>query len=128
MVTPTSLAPPSSAAALPNLPANRIVDVGGQRQERHKWIQCFAGTTTLFVERLLSGISDVTAIIWVVSTSGFDQRLREDNQSVRARPNVKHIAHASFAEPSKGVNQAVRGTLAQQVLPVSRPCHTLALL
>eukprot|EP00053_Salpingoeca_punica_P021504 m.213081 g.213081 ORF g.213081 m.213081 type:complete len:390 (-) comp22892_c0_seq1:346-1515(-) len=41
----------------------RIVDVGGQRQERPKWIQCF---------------SDVTAIIWVASSSGFDLFLRED--------------------------------------------------
>ncbi|VDN09709.1 unnamed protein product [Dibothriocephalus latus] len=41
----------------------RIFDVGGQRSERKKWIKCF---------------EDVTAIIFCVAMSEYDQVLRED--------------------------------------------------
>eukprot|EP00124_Ichthyophonus_hoferi_P002041 Ihof_evm1s126 gene=Ihof_evmTU1s126 len=40
-----------------------MFDVGGQRSERRKWIQCFA---------------DVTGIIFTVATSAYNQCLRED--------------------------------------------------
>lgn len=42
-----------------------MFDVGGQRDERRKWIQCF---------------NDVTAIIFVTACSGFNMTLREDNR------------------------------------------------
>lgn len=45
-----------------------IVDVGGQRSERRKWIHCF---------------EDVTAVIFVVGISEFDQRLYEDQETNR---------------------------------------------
>ena len=41
----------------------RIVDVGGQRSERKKWIHCF---------------EDVTAILFFVALSAYDMGLRED--------------------------------------------------
>lgn len=41
----------------------RMVDVGGQRSERKKWIHCF---------------EDVTAIIFMVAISEYDQVLFED--------------------------------------------------
>jgi len=44
----------------------RVVDVGGQRTERKKWIHCF---------------DDVTAIIFLVAISGYDQTLWEDNKT-----------------------------------------------
>lgn len=44
----------------------RMFDVGGQRSERRKWIQCF---------------DDVTAVIFVAALSGYDMKLFED-QSV----------------------------------------------
>jgi len=46
----------------------RVVDVGGQRSERRKWIHCF---------------DCVTAIIFCASLSGYDQVLREDRTQNR---------------------------------------------
>ncbi|KAI7891026.1 guanine nucleotide binding protein, alpha subunit [Mucor mucedo] len=44
----------------------RMFDVGGQRSERKKWIHCF---------------ENVTAILFVVAISGYDQCLIEDRNS-----------------------------------------------
>ncbi|CEP19125.1 hypothetical protein [Parasitella parasitica] len=44
----------------------RMFDVGGQRSERKKWIHCF---------------ENVTAILFVVAISGYDQCLVEDRDS-----------------------------------------------
>lgn len=46
----------------------RVFDVGGQRAERRKWIQCF---------------DDVTAIIFVSALSGYDMKLFEDETTNR---------------------------------------------
>lgn len=45
----------------------RVIDVGGQRSERKKWIHCF---------------DNVNAIIFISSLSEYDQTLREDNCTV----------------------------------------------
>ena len=45
----------------------RIVDVGGQRSERKKWIHCF---------------EDVTAILFFVALSAYDLGLREEQAIV----------------------------------------------
>ena len=45
-----------------------MFDVGGQRDERRKWIQVF---------------NDVTAIIFVVACSSYNMVLREDPTQVR---------------------------------------------
>lgn len=50
-----------------------MFDVGGQRDERRKWLQCF---------------NDVTAIIFVVSCSSYDIALREDNTQNRLRESI----------------------------------------
>jgi len=44
----------------------RIIDVGGQRSERKKWIHCFEG---------------VTAVLFVASISSYDQVLFEDTST-----------------------------------------------
>ena len=44
-----------------------MIDVGGQRSERKKWIHCF---------------EDVTALIFVVAINGFDMWLIEDESVV----------------------------------------------
>lgn len=49
------------------LAISRLFDVGGQRSERKKWIHCF---------------EDVTAIIFCVAMSEYDQVLHEDETTV----------------------------------------------
>ena len=50
-----------------------MFDVGGQRDERRKWIQCF---------------NDVTAIIFVTASSGYNLTLREDPTMNRLRESL----------------------------------------
>lgn len=52
----------------------RFVDVGGQRTQRQKWHQCFA---------------DVTAILFLASSSEYDEYLREDGQTNRLEESCK---------------------------------------
>lgn len=52
----------------------RMVDVGGQRNERKKWIHCF---------------QDVTAIIFVVAISEYDLKLEEDLVTNRMHESLK---------------------------------------
>jgi len=51
-----------------------MFDVGGQRDERRKWIQCF---------------NDVTAIIFVVACSSYNLVLREDTSQNRLRESLE---------------------------------------
>lgn len=51
----------------------RLVDVGGQRSERRKWIHCFSG---------------VTSIIFIVALSEYDQTLYEDRNQSRMRESM----------------------------------------
>ena len=46
-----------------------LVDVGGQRSERRKWIQCF---------------DNVTAVLFIISLSDFNQVLAEDEFTNRS--------------------------------------------
>eukprot|EP01083_Nonionella_stella_P278324 946471_1 len=51
----------------------QVLDVGGLRTERQKWIHCF---------------EDVTAVIFVAAISEFDQVLREDRFTNRLRESI----------------------------------------
>ncbi|GBP13829.1 G protein alpha o subunit [Eumeta japonica] len=53
---------------------SRLFDVGGQRSERKKWIHCF---------------EDVTAIIFCVAMSEYDQVLHEDETTNRMQESLK---------------------------------------
>ncbi|KAH0512877.1 Guanine nucleotide-binding protein G(olf) subunit alpha [Microtus ochrogaster] len=50
-----------------------MFDVGGQRDESRKWIQCF---------------NDVTAIIYVAACSSYNMVIREDNNTNRLRESL----------------------------------------
>lgn len=50
-----------------------MVDVGGQRSERRKWIHCFG---------------DVTAILFCVALSEYDQTLREEDTMNRMKESL----------------------------------------
>jgi len=52
----------------------RLIDVGGQRSERKKWISCF---------------QNLTAILFVVALSEYDQKLREDSDVNRMHESMK---------------------------------------
>lgn len=49
----------------------RMMDVGGQRSERKKWIHCFEG---------------VQCLLFMVALSGYDQCLVEDQSAVSSAP------------------------------------------
>jgi len=52
----------------------QMYDVGGQRNERKKWIHCF---------------DNVTAVLFVVALSEYDQKLLEDEEVNRMKEAVK---------------------------------------
>jgi hypothetical protein len=60
-----------------------MVDVGGQKSERRKWIHCF---------------QDVTSILFLVSLSGYDQCLVEDKDAV-SRKLISLLKSSSTHKP-----------------------------
>jgi len=61
-----------------------VVDVGGQRNERKKWIHCF---------------EDVTAVIFLAALSAYDQVLMEKDNVNRLNEAIalfEHIVNSSF--------------------------------
>lgn len=71
----------------------RMVDVGGQRSERRKWIHCF---------------ENVTSIIFLVALSEYDQILFESDNEVRIVRLKDSILNVAFSEPDGGVQGIVQ--------------------
>jgi len=68
-----------------------IVDVGGQRSERRKWIECFA---------------DVTGLIYVVSLIAYNQVLYEDESINRMKESMKLFKDTLMGESSQNFEEA----------------------
>ena len=78
---------------MPGPPRKRLVmvDVGGQKSERRKWIHCF---------------QDVTAILFLVSLSGYDQSLIEERNAVRTLYGYTYLLR--FPPPCRRVPAGFR--------------------
>jgi len=67
----------------------KVMDVGGQRSERRKWIHCF---------------DNVTAVLYCASLSSFDQVLREDrqvNRMIESLELFEDVANSPYFAHSK---------------------------
>ena len=51
-----------------------LIDVGGQRSERKKWLHCF---------------ENISAVLFMVAMSEYDQRLKEDGDANRMKESIK---------------------------------------
>jgi hypothetical protein len=77
----------------------KLFDVGGQRSERKKWIHCF---------------ENVTAIIFLVAISEYDQLLYEDQNVVSAisslmmSPRPFSLTSFYFTEPNARGSHPIR--------------------
>lgn len=60
-----------------------IVDVGGQRSERRKWIHCF---------------DNVTSIIYLVALDEYDMKLEEDNRTNRMEESLQLFGEVSGSQ------------------------------
>ena len=88
------MAPQSKAGMVVTFAFGRMVDVGGQRSERRKWIHCF---------------ENVTSIIFLVALSEYDQILFESDNEVQMANIWKSVLITfTFSEPNgriKGIVQ-----------------------
>ena len=87
----------------------RMVDVGGQRSERRKWIHCF---------------ENVTSIIFLVALSEYDQILFESDNEVRIERLKGYILNIAFSEPDGGVQGIVQNNHHISLVP-AQLCHPL---
>ncbi|EAU93646.2 guanine nucleotide-binding protein alpha-2 subunit [Coprinopsis cinerea okayama7 len=84
-----------------------MVDVGGQKSERRKWIHCF---------------QDVTSILFLVSLSGYDQCLVEDkdaNQMQDAMTIWDSICHSQWFKQTSIILFLNKNDLFEQKVPQS---------
>ena len=87
----------------------RMVDVGGQRSERRKWIHCF---------------ENVTSIIFLVALSEYDQILFESDNEVRIEGLKGYFLNVAFSEPDGGVQGIVQNNHHISLVP-AQLCHPL---
>jgi len=85
----------------------QMVDVGGQKSERRKWIHCF---------------QDVTSILFLVSLSGYDQCLVEDkdaNQMQDAMTIWDSICHSQWFKKTSIILFLNKNDIFHRKIPVS---------
>eukprot|EP01103_Thecamoeba_quadrilineata_P008669 TRINITY_DN183_c1_g1_i1.p1 TRINITY_DN183_c1_g1~~TRINITY_DN183_c1_g1_i1.p1 ORF type:complete len:358 (-),score=74.80 TRINITY_DN183_c1_g1_i1:188-1240(-) len=85
----------------------RLVDVGGQRSERKKWMHCF---------------QDVSAVVFCVAMSEYDLKLYEDDSTNRMQESLKLFKEICnnkwFAETSMILFLNKRDLFAKKILQV----------
>jgi guanine nucleotide-binding protein subunit alpha, other len=87
-----------------------MVDVGGQKSERRKWIHCF---------------QDVTSILFLVSLSGYDQCLVEDKDAVRAFLDRLSGTYHNPAESNARCHDNLGFNMSFSVVQVDIDCELL---
>jgi hypothetical protein len=68
-----------------------IVDVGGQRSERRKWLHCF---------------DDVTSVIYLAALDEYDMKLEEDNSTNRLEESLRlfsEVTASTFFKPTSWI-------------------------
>jgi len=68
-----------------------IVDVGGQRSERRKWLHCF---------------DDVTSVIYLAALDEYNMRLEEDNDTNRLEESLRlfgEMTASQFFQPASWI-------------------------
>ena len=94
VVVPFQVQLHASPALLPQTPKLKfeLVDVGGQRSERKKWIQCFdnvtAGIYCLCCYHIIGIISFFVSVLFIISLSDFNQVLYEDDSTNRMKESL----------------------------------------
>jgi len=68
-----------------------LVDVGGQRSERRKWLHCF---------------DDVTSVIFLAALDEYDMKLEEDNSTNRLEESLRlfgEVTASNFFQPTSWI-------------------------
>jgi len=87
-----------------------IVDVGGQRSERRKWLHCF---------------DDVTSVIYLAALDEYDMKLEEDNQTNRLEESLRlfsEVSASTFFKPTSWILFLNKSDLFEQKIK-TRPLH-----
>ena len=87
-----------------------MVDVGGQKSERRKWIHCF---------------QDVTSILFLVSLSGYDQCLVEDKDAVRATLDRPNSTYSRVTESNARRHDNLGFNMSLSMVQVDIDCRSL---
>ena len=88
----------------------RMVDVGGQRSKRRKWIHCF---------------ENVTSIIFLVALSEYDQILFESDNEVRKQHQQRNYPNIHlFSEPNGRIKGIVQNNHHISMVP-AQLCYPL---
>ncbi|KMQ84702.1 guanine nucleotide-binding protein g subunit alpha [Lasius niger] len=84
----------------------KLFDVGGQRSERKKWIHCF---------------EDVTAIIFCVAMSEYDQVLHEDETTKNIKPKIRNVTENTRKLKLRRIKGSIAGVAARGKVPLNSP-------
>eukprot|EP01124_Arcella_intermedia_P007050 TRINITY_DN14281_c0_g1_i2.p1 TRINITY_DN14281_c0_g1~~TRINITY_DN14281_c0_g1_i2.p1 ORF type:complete len:346 (+),score=56.44 TRINITY_DN14281_c0_g1_i2:76-1113(+) len=89
-----------------------LVDVGGQRSERRKWLHCF---------------DDVTSVIFLAALDEYDMKLEEDNSTNRLEESLRlfgEVTASNFFQPDSWILFLNKSDLFLQKIKKT-PLHTL---